>query len=66
MEWISVKDRLPKINQNVLVLTDSGIIEGWMAMGWNFISLNIHGCGCCGKDCDIITHWMPLPEPPKK
>lgn len=70
MEWISVNDRLPEIDQNVLLFTDSGIIEGCRIDSkygeWNFISLLAHGCGCCSSDEDIVTYWMPLPEPPKK
>lgn len=57
MEWISVKDRLPK-NGKYLVLSgfttdyEVGITTSYYENGeWGIGSL---------------THWMPLPEPPKE
>lgn len=55
MNWISVKDRLPEPTYCVLVVTDDGYIE-------------VDALGNDGEwmgYCDI-THWMPLPEPPKE
>lgn len=61
MEWISVNDMLPNDGQTV-VTTKNGIYEiheyenrrnGWIdSKGW-FWSMA------------TVTHWMPLPEPPK-
>jgi hypothetical protein len=69
MKWISVKDLLPEVDQEVLLLTYSGIIEGSRDKGdkldWTFIVLDSHGCGCCAGDSDEVTHWMKLPEKPK-
>lgn len=56
MEWISVKDRFPENYSRVLVYIEGKPFE---------------------MDCDrlvnsrwvrwngYVTHWMPLPEPPK-
>jgi hypothetical protein len=67
--WISVDDRLPDVDQDVLLLTGSGIIEGSRTNGdygdWNFITLDCHGCGCCRGDSDEVSHWQPLPSEPK-
>lgn len=71
-EWIRVKDRLPRYNTPVLVYRrgmaskilvdeyqgyygedDDEWYEGWAL--WGYYN---------GKE--VITHWMPLPEPPKK
>ena len=71
-EWISVEERLPRYNETVLVYRptmgekiladtykgyyneDTGDWEeGWVKFGQNSIGMN------------VITHWMPLPEPPK-
>lgn len=73
-EWIDVKDRLPELKESVILyseydgrcigyrVTDSppfsyGEPQAWdrdyMIMGYN------------AEIRSGITHWMPLPEPPK-
>ena len=69
-EWISVEERLPEPNEECLVserVGDRVVIDlgelvqycdgrifGWMTTNdWD------EGEGC------KITHWMPLPDPPK-
>ena len=57
-EWISVEERLPDENGRFLTVDKKGDMMvcyweehfGWFAM-------------VCNKNA--ITHWMPLPEPPK-
>lgn len=52
-EWISVKDRLPKDGDKVLVSLKSGDAccgEYCASHGFTY----------------SVTHWMPLPEPPSK
>lgn len=65
-QWISVKERLPKRNQNVLLFTkrdfkeDDKVVKGWRD-AYGFASAECH------EEEDIFpTHWMPLPEPPKQ
>lgn len=81
MEWISVEDRLPseeELHKSILVycskgihtarffsqLTEAGTVGGWEC------------CNYCGGESKVtfnnatyteskITHWMPLPTPPK-
>ena len=71
-KWISVKDRLPEDNLNVLVYAigdnENSVIamtgythkmygyniEGWRSP-WQYFFYEYK-----------ITHWMPLPEPPKE
>ena len=80
MEWISVKDRFPEINEksqssvDVLISCSDGILVArvifYKAMGYKkedtyYWSEQSTGCGCCAASIEP-THWMPLPEPPKE
>lgn len=61
-EWISTKDRLPKLYQSVIVarvyevgkplLVESGMLKegGW----WKVYGTNVKK----------VSYWMPMPEPP--
>ena len=62
MEWISVSDRLPREIEKVLVINSVGIFD----CGW--VGLNKGKIVCRNSHSHIgnITHWMPLPEPPKQ
>lgn len=61
MEWISVEDRMPNIEDEYLVVSFSGVVTtmDWMDSEW--VS-NIFP----DEKITTVTHWMPLPEPPKK
>lgn len=63
MEWISVSDRLPEDDREVLVWGC-----GFMAIGW--CNNGKDGRYWCANDFDYkdgeVTHWRPLPEPPKE
>lgn len=71
MEWISVKDRLPRDNtfalvcvsgkpkknislENAYELAEFDMDEGWILEMWP------------EWEGPKVTHWMPLPEPPKE
>lgn len=62
-EWISAEERLPKVATKVLVTDGKYVSLGYV--------LNMGDSGLCPwvvqqpvfhRD---VTHWMPLPEPPK-
>lgn len=55
-KWVSVKDRLPDAAFNVLVFDETGRV----LIAWYF-EYQWRGERLYHK----ITHWMPLPEPPK-
>lgn len=64
-KWIPVTERLPKEGEFVLVYGDlyankhdGGVIAVSKRMDWNYWQ-------GFGRERDI-THWMPLPQPPKE
>lgn len=60
-EWVSIKDQLPPSSGEVLVY-EAGVFDLVEMSGY------INDClsGDTYDPCyDAITHWMPLPEPPK-
>lgn len=58
-EWISVEDAMPEAGQSVWVYRNTKIdidcerfqSDKWDGWDWTYV--------------DDVTHWMPLPEPPK-
>ena len=78
MEWISVEDRLPKEYQEVLlkqIYNDDLMIGFVSGNGWVESCQNIDISGNAyvetvittgKKSYDKITHWQPLPKPPKE
>lgn len=60
-EWISVKERLPEEGEDVLAYLGEGIFEiCWMLKGGCWETRDAY------LDADAVTHWQPLPEPPKE
>ena len=59
-EWISVEERLPDGGTYVLVTTD-GVVAHAYRHNDRFIAFTAAGVATVGG----VTHWMPLPEPPK-
>lgn len=57
--WISVKERLPEYGYNVPVIYAGGYIGMAQWSGWGWYKLIY-------RESHIVTHWMPLPEPPKE
>lgn len=50
--WISIDDELPKPGVVVIVTNGEEVVPGVFHSN--------------AKDkCEWVTHWMPLPEPPK-
>ena len=62
--WININDRLPEPLIDVRVkLTDESEFQGYRSMFEQKIRTDFFGEYVWLKD---VTHWMPLPEPPKQ
>lgn len=76
-EWISIKDELPELlagedySENVLASNGKKLYvmalfhdaDGW---SWGNCYGFINGNAQMDDDYSNITHWMPLPTPPKE
>ena len=66
-EWISVKDRLPEKNKDVLVFTELGKMAVAFYEGgiyW-YLYAGDDGEGGYEPSGEKITHWAQLPNPPE-
>ena len=57
-EWISVKDKLPEKDEVVIICTDKNFVYAGDLMGDVWFLDN-------DSWTETVTHWMPLPKPPK-
>lgn len=63
MSWISVEDKYPDCYHRVLChRPDKHTVIGRAIVGTNFC----HFKGEDGFQLLEVTHWQPLPEPPKE
>ena len=58
--WIPITDRLPESGQRVIVCRKDGRVEQGVYLGVN------GWWKVYGTNTKSVTHWMPLPEPPKE
>ena len=64
-KWIGVEERLPEPFVSVLVQMPGE--EPHPTVREGFIThAGIWSAGYFKRDPDEVTHWMPLPEPPKE
>ena len=62
-QWISVKERLPEEGDDLsIMLVWRNIEHDYDTVRWRYQQ----GWDCVIQDKSTITHWMPLPEPPKE
>lgn len=58
--WIPVTERLPDEDDEVLVVAvnDFNHDDRWVSIDWLYSGM--------WQQHEIVTHWMPLPEPPEE
>lgn len=61
-KWIPVSERLPEAGDYVLVCDTR---EDWYGL-WEFSGAAWYDASYKPWGIDEVTHWMPLPEPPKE
>ena len=67
VKWIPVTERLPELHEEVLVCTEE---YGETVLGFAMVAV-FEGTGWLEAwerktYLTAVTHWMPLPEPPKE
>ena len=65
-EWISVKERLPKEGQRVILLLSNGLWGKGYLRSLRPDSRARSMWRMDGHCCDVPAYWMPLPDPPKE
>lgn len=68
MKWINVKQKVPPAMETVILCVDGEVI-----VGWNETLDREEDVSYCTWETwpesqltgDGVTHWMPLPKPPK-
>ena len=72
MEWISVEERLPEVDTGVLVAVRH-MQTGQFYVRYDWRIKTTERCWWWKKtsesnvaDLLAVTHWMPMPEPPKE
>ena len=66
MEWIKVKDQLPDVETEVMVSDGENVQQGYFAGKWTKEGELIGSEFYDEEGLDgEITHWMPIPHPPR-
>ena len=67
-KWIPVSERLPEAYNLVLALCRSGkiFVGEYVDLGWRTLWRIKTARDSTKEITQIVTHWMPLPEPPKE
>lgn len=66
-KWISVEERVPDVNQPIMICTFGKYVEEGKYCGCDSYHAVWKTCANPGTYWDDeVTHWMPLPEPPKE
>ncbi|EFA5096629.1 DUF551 domain-containing protein [Escherichia coli] len=64
--WISCSDRMPDDGQHVIILCDGAFVLYAQYRDSEFFDVVRNGEEFFETQSRNVTHWMPLPEPPKE
>lgn len=64
-EWVSVEDRLPGVSGNYICAVKDKNGSVWTIPAEWSLEMKMW-IGAFGEIKNIVTHWMPLPEPPNR
>lgn len=67
-KWIPVTERLPESYEPVLAVCNSGkiFVGEYVDLGWRTLWRIKTARDSTKEITRKVTHWMPLPEPPKE
>ncbi len=73
-EWINIKEVTPEEGDDVLAFIRRQDSEEWSIFNCVYYGMTSEnptglrlvssGCGCCDKEIEEASHWMPMPKPP--
>jgi len=64
MEWISVDDKTPPLHTRVLALVNGRVETAFYDLGVNDVEFFYDKPE--NSMYHYVSHWMPLPKPPKQ
>ena len=64
IRWISVKERLPEVEREVIVVTPDKFVKTAWLEDWGLGDGLQWFSGECGYRLDSYSHWAELPNPP--
>ena len=64
-EWVSVEERLPGVSGNYICAVKDKNGSVWTIPAEWSLEMKMW-IGAFGEIKNIVTHWMPLPEPPDR
>lgn len=67
-DWVRCEDEMPKESGYVIVWAPNGInqVKNLITMAYHFANTELfQTTGPYSYSIPGVTHWMPLPEPPK-
>lgn len=64
--WISLEERLPEVGEDVLLKYENNLVSGFLQWGNEWCCYTGNGWVTAADESENPTHWMPIPETPKK